>query len=193
MGNSVSTDDMLRQANIKLFNFGIEWYKTANALKGTVRKNINYITENVLLKSHGVDDSKDVENKNIKYNQLYTAHFSHKETVDVKDKSPVVILHGHSQSAANYYAVLPVLTNKLNRHVFALDMLGCGLSTRDKWSHGFGEDCDLKVAESYFVDAIEEWREKMKIEKICLVGHSMGVSTKCILLNLYQLEIFFLT
>ena len=30
---------------------------------------------------------------------------------------------------------------------------------------------DLKVAESYFVDAIEEWREKMGIEKICLVGH----------------------
>ena len=27
------------------------------------------------------------------------------------------------------------------------------------------EDCDLKVAESYFVDAIEEWREKMGIER----------------------------
>ena len=84
------------------------------------------------------------------------------------------MLHGHSQSAANYYAVLPVLTNAVDRHVFALDMLGCGLSTREKWKHGFGEDCDLKVAESYFVDAIEEWREKMGIEKICLVGHSMG-------------------
>ena len=174
MGNTNSTDEMLRQANIKLLNFGIKWYETTKALKGTVRKKITYVAENILLNSPGIDDSKDAENKDKKTNQLYTVHFSHDQTVDVKEKAPLVVLHGHSQSASNYYAVLPVLTSNLQRHVFALDMLGCGLSTRDKWKHGYGENCDLKVAESYFVDAIEEWREKMKFEKICLVGHSMG-------------------
>ena len=125
-------------------------------MKGTVRKKITYVAENIVLNSPGNDDSKDAENKDKKTNQLYTVHFSHDQTVDVKEKAPLVMLHGHSQSASNYYAVLPVLTSNLQRHVFALDMLGCGLSTRDKWKHGYGENCDLKVAESYFVDAIEE-------------------------------------
>jgi len=174
MGNSQSTDDMLRQSNIKLFNFGIEWFQQTKTIKHVVRKNIKYVPENIFLNSSGVDDSKDQENKGKTRNQLYTVHFSHEETKEFSVKPPIVMLHGHSQSAANYYAVLPVLTNAVDRHVFALDMLGCGLSTREKWKYGFGEDCDLKVAESYFVDAIEEWREKMGIEKICLVGHSMG-------------------
>ena len=38
MGNSQSTDDMLRQSNIKLLNFGIDWFKQTKAIKHVVKK-----------------------------------------------------------------------------------------------------------------------------------------------------------
>lgn len=32
-------------------------------------------------------------------------------------------------------------------------------------------------AESFFIDALEEWRVKQGIEKMALVGHSLGTSS----------------
>ena len=138
MGNSQSTDDMLRQSNIKLLNFGVDWFKQTKAIKHVVKKNIKVCSREHFLNSRGVDDSKDQANKG-KTTISCTIHYSHEDTKTISEKSPIVMLHGHSQSAANYYAVLPVLTNAVDRHVFALDMLGCGLSTREKWKHGFGK------------------------------------------------------
>ena len=38
------------------------------------------------------------------------------------------------------------------------------------------EDTEARVtaAESFFIDSLEEWREKMGLEKMTLVGHSLG-------------------
>ena len=32
----------------------------------------------------------------------------------------------------------------------------------------------VREAEAFFVDSLEEWREKMKLDKMTLVGHSLG-------------------
>ncbi|KAG8702038.1 hypothetical protein FRC08_003736 [Ceratobasidium sp. 394] len=42
--------------------------------------------------------------------------------------------------------------------------------------HAKREDIDGRVneAESFFLDALEEWRQKMGIEKMSLIGHSLG-------------------
>jgi pimeloyl-ACP methyl ester carboxylesterase len=47
-------------------------------------------------------------------------------------------------------------------------LLGFGRSSRFKFSE------DPKEAEAQFVDSIEAWRIRMKLEKIILLGHSFG-------------------
>merc|ERR1711959_561675 len=56
----------------------------------------------------------------------------------------------------------------------AIDLPGCGLSTRPEWPHGDGADCHPDVAESYFVDRIEQWRQTAGIHKMVLAAHSLG-------------------
>jgi cardiolipin-specific phospholipase len=63
--------------------------------------------------------------------------------------------------------------------VYAIDKIGCNLSTRDKWEGGFGEDADLEKTEAYFVDSLEGWRKAKKIEKMTIVAHSMGGYVSC--------------
>lgn len=90
-------------------------------------------------------------------------------------KSPMVLVHGFGSGIGIYYAALPQLANKWNAPVFAVDSLGCGLSTRP--SHqisGYGKDGDVRKTEEFFVDGLEKWRESMGFDKITLVAHSLG-------------------
>lgn len=61
--------------------------------------------------------------------------------------------------------------------VYALDWLGMGRSARVPFAIKAKRD-DVKgrvtEAENFFVDSLEEWREKMGLEKMTLVGHSLG-------------------
>lgn len=59
---------------------------------------------------------------------------------------------------------------KRNASVYALDWLGMGRSARVPFKvNAKREDIKGRVneAESFFLDALEEWREKMGIEKMC--------------------------
>jgi cardiolipin-specific phospholipase len=107
-----------------------------------------------------------------KEGHIHTIHHSHKETDE--SVTPMLLIHGYSQSAAQYYAALPVLANEYKGRVYAIDLFGCGLSSRPAWNKGFGEAVELKVAEDYFVDTLEEWRKAMKLKKMIVVGHSIG-------------------
>jgi cardiolipin-specific phospholipase len=61
--------------------------------------------------------------------------------------------------------------------VFAIDWLGMGRSARvpftvkSKKSDIAGR---VNEAESFFVDSLEEWRLKMGLDKMTLIGHSLG-------------------
>ena len=50
--------------------------------------------------------------------------------------------------------------------MFAIDTLGCGLSSRPPWKLGDGVDCDVDAAESFFIEGMEQWRVASGIEKM---------------------------
>ncbi len=55
-----------------------------------------------------------------------------------------------------------------SRPLYAFDLLGFGRSDRPTFSS------DPFVAESQFVESIEDWRKELKLEKIILLGHGFG-------------------
>lgn len=103
-----------------------------------------------------------------------------KPTTAVSSVPPTVFLPGYGAGIGFFYQNFGVLGEwaaKRNASVYALDWLGMGRSARVPFKvQAKREDIKGRVneAESFFLDALEEWREKMGIEKMSLVGHSLG-------------------
>jgi abhydrolase domain-containing protein 4 len=85
---------------------------------------------------------------------------------NTQEKTPLLLVHGLGAGIALW--VLNLDTFAKNRPVYAIDMLGFGRSSRPE----FAEDA-LK-AEKQFVKSIEEWRREMNLDKMIILGHSMG-------------------
>lgn len=93
---------------------------------------------------------------------------------------PAVLLHGYGAGLGFFYQNFLSVAQWAGRHgssVYALDWLGMGRSARVPFTiKAKREDVAGRVseAESFFVDSLEEWRNKMGLEKMTLVGHSLG-------------------
>jgi len=79
---------------------------------------------------------------------------------------PLVLLHGMGTGAALW--ALNFRTLSTDRPVHAVDILGFGRSSRTVFSS------DPVLAEMEFVESIEAWRKKMKLEMFVLLGHCLG-------------------
>ena len=79
---------------------------------------------------------------------------------------PIVLVHGFLSGIAPWRFSIDALCE--TRPLYAFDLLGFGRSSRAKFSS------DPIIAEHQFVDAIEEWRKEIKLEKFILLGHSFG-------------------
>lgn len=87
----------------------------------------------------------------------------------------LVILHGYGAGLGFFYKNFEALSRVPNWKLYALDMLGMGRSTRPPFKiHAKSKEDKIREAESWFVDALEEWRIKRGIDKMTLVGHSLG-------------------
>ncbi|KAI0637890.1 alpha/beta-hydrolase [Trametes polyzona] len=93
---------------------------------------------------------------------------------------PAVVLHGYGAGLGFFFQNFPALGDwaaKRSTSVFAVDWLGMGRSARVPFQvRAKREDIDGRVreVESFFVDSLEQWRNKMGLERMTLVGHSLG-------------------
>ncbi|KAM4632699.1 1-acylglycerol-3-phosphate O-acyltransferase ABHD5 isoform 2-T2 [Polymixia lowei] len=85
---------------------------------------------------------------------------------DAEDKTPMVLLHGIGGGVGLWAHNLDILSQQ--RSVYALDLLGFGQSSRPQFS------TDAQEAEGQFVESIEQWRAKVGLEAMILLGHNLG-------------------
>lgn len=83
------------------------------------------------------------------------------------DGTPLVCVPGYGAGAAFYFRNLPSFCRYFR--TFAVDPLGTGMSGRPAFTAK-----DRLSAENFFITALDKWRETMGLEKVILMGHSMG-------------------
>ncbi|XP_014904332.1 1-acylglycerol-3-phosphate O-acyltransferase ABHD5-like [Poecilia latipinna] len=81
-------------------------------------------------------------------------------------RTPLVLLHGLGGGIGLWIQNLDALSSC--GPVYALDLLGFGRSSRPQFSN------DPEGAEEDFVSALEEWRQKVGLEEMVLLGHNLG-------------------
>ncbi|KAK4228822.1 putative cardiolipin-specific deacylase, mitochondrial [Podospora fimiseda] len=87
----------------------------------------------------------------------------------------LVMLHGYGAGLGFFYKNFEPLSRLPGWKLYALDMLGMGNSTRPPFKiHSKDHKAKIAEAESWFIDALEEWRKARNLEKFTLMGHSMG-------------------
>jgi len=134
----------------------LRWCPTSMSLLRTAERRIlNYIKTSYDAKFVNTPSGDSEENK------IWTLVFN-KES----EKLPLVLVHGFGAGVGLWCLNLDALASE--RPVYAFDILGFGRSSRPKFSNNALE------AESELVQSIEEWRKQMGLDKIILLGHSMG-------------------
>ena len=121
MGNTISPEQQLRTATENLLDFGITWFQNTDVYKAA-KQSISYRSFFVDLDGEAEEGvTKDTKRK------IYTVHHYHKNTN--YEKLPLVLIHGYSQSAAQFFGASPALANEYDGPVYAIDLYGCGLSS----------------------------------------------------------------
>ncbi|KAI0307374.1 alpha/beta-hydrolase [Multifurca ochricompacta] len=93
---------------------------------------------------------------------------------------PAILLHGYGAGLGFFFLNFPTLAQWAGirgTSVYAIDWLGMGRSARVPFRiRAKRDDISGRVheAESFFVESLEEWRENSGLEKMTLIGHSLG-------------------
>ncbi|KAK9366723.1 Alpha/Beta hydrolase protein [Lipomyces kononenkoae] len=87
----------------------------------------------------------------------------------------LVVLHGYGAGLGFFYRNFDGLSQIPGWRLHALDLLGYGRSSRPRFKIKAKDKYEaVHAAEDWFIDSLEEWREKKGIEKFTLMAHSMG-------------------
>lgn len=90
-------------------------------------------------------------------------------------QNSLVMLHGYGAGLGFFYKNFEPLSRLAGWKLYALDLLGMGRSSRPPFKILAKEKEDkVREAENWFIDALEEWRVKRGIDKMTLLGHSLG-------------------
>ncbi|KAL7950213.1 alpha/beta-hydrolase [Trichoderma barbatum] len=97
------------------------------------------------------------------------------ERVGEDPEETLVMVHGYGAGLGFFYKNFEPLSRIPGLKLYALDMLGMGNSSRPPFKiHAKDKEGKVIEAESWFIDALEEWRKARKIERFTLLGHSLG-------------------
>ncbi|KAF2024243.1 alpha/beta-hydrolase [Setomelanomma holmii] len=97
------------------------------------------------------------------------------ERIGEQAEENLVMLHGYGAGLGFFYRNFESLSRAEGWKVYALDLLGMGRSSRPNFRiHAKDKEGKIQEAESWFVDALEEWRVKRGLDKFTLLGHSLG-------------------
>jgi len=94
--------------------------------------------------------------------------------------APAVLLHGYGVGLGFFFKNLPALgewASSRRSSVYAIDWLGMGRSARVPFvvnAKRYDVPGRVHEAEAFFIDSLEEWRERMGLEEVTLVGHDFG-------------------
>ena len=81
-------------------------------------------------------------------------------------RDPLVLVHGFCSGIGLWAHNVDPLSE--THPLYAFDLLGFGRSSRPSFS------TDPIVAETQFVESIEDWRKALKLKQMILLGHSFG-------------------
>lgn len=97
------------------------------------------------------------------------------ERIGEQTDNNLVMLHGYGAGLGFFYKNFEALSRLPHWKLYALDMLGMGRSSRPNFKiKATDKEAKVREAESWFIDALEEWRVKKGIDKFTLLGHSLG-------------------
>lgn len=155
------------RAEQELLHAGNSWYQTwrkqKNGGKLSAVGDISFTTKDVAI-GGGLS--------------IHTVQYVHTTDEQARkeneSESPLVCMHGFGTGLGIYYASLPALAERWHGKVYAIDTLGCSLSSRPRWHLDHGASCKVSEAEDFFVDGLERWRHEMRLDRMVLMGHSLG-------------------
>ena len=97
------------------------------------------------------------------------------ERVGEETQNSLVMLHGYGAGLGFFYKNFEALSRMPHWKLYALDLLGMGRSSRPPFRiHAKDKESKVREAENWFIDTLEEWRIKRGIDKMTLLGHSLG-------------------
>ncbi len=87
----------------------------------------------------------------------------------------LVMCHGFGAGLGFFYRNYHGLSQVSGWKIYSIDWLGMGRSSRPKFIiKGKTIDEYVEEAENFFIDSFEKWREIHQIDKMTLLGHSLG-------------------
>lgn len=104
--------------------------------------------------------------------------YSKDKEEQIKKETKIVLAHGYGAGSAFFFQNIKSMAEIPDSRLYVLDWLGMGRSSRPNFhipsSETKSTDSRVAAAESFFVSSLEDWRNKMGLEKMVLVGHSLG-------------------
>ncbi|CAG8491751.1 9707_t:CDS:2 [Acaulospora morrowiae] len=141
---------------------------------------IDQVGNDFVVNDHSIAGSESITDNRLGYSSEPQTEISIQSGTTAIEEVPstkknLVMCHGFGAGLGFFYRNYHSLSQVPGWRIYSLDWLGMGRSSRVKFTvKGRNVDESVEEAENFFVDSLEKWRKVQKIEKMTLLGHSLG-------------------